>query len=237
MSSSNSVGDFNLNLVEIRKPLQFPDGTIQDTAYTGNTGVPTLSEVLTAGSNGGGNDISNVDNVSLASITFPDTTVQTTAYTGSTGVPTINQVLVSGSDADGEGATDLGVFVYRNNGVIASAFRVGGAPSTSVPQFEIRTVSVTGNSSPVSGILTLSGNSAGTTNYSVFPSIYYGFSGSGGTYNASGTAGAVQQIVIYGITASQFQWVISKQTSDNVNIILNFLIVYNVIGTNYSKAY
>lgn len=49
MSSSSSVGDFSLNTVKMRKPVQFPDGTTQTTAYTGGTGVETLEQVLTAG--------------------------------------------------------------------------------------------------------------------------------------------------------------------------------------------
>ena len=35
MSSSSSIGDFDLNAVKIRKTLEFPDGTTQQSAYTG----------------------------------------------------------------------------------------------------------------------------------------------------------------------------------------------------------
>lgn len=63
MSSSSSVGEFNLDTVSVRKPLEFPDGTVQSTAYTGGTGVETLEDVLTAGNNANGLSINNVGSV------------------------------------------------------------------------------------------------------------------------------------------------------------------------------
>lgn len=82
MSASSSVGDFNLNLVKLRKPLEFADGTIQDTAYTGD-GSETLAEVLAVDNDALGQDIVGVDNLSLTQISFADGTIQETAYTGS----------------------------------------------------------------------------------------------------------------------------------------------------------
>lgn len=85
MSSSSSIGDFNLNFVKLRKPLEFADGTIQDTAYTGD-GSEDLAEVLAVGNNALGQDIIGVadlivDNVVVNSvIEFPDGTIQDTAY-------------------------------------------------------------------------------------------------------------------------------------------------------------
>ncbi|NBP02840.1 MAG: hypothetical protein EBU90_22535 [Proteobacteria bacterium] len=35
MSANNSVGNFSLNTVNLRKPIKFPDGTTQSTASTG----------------------------------------------------------------------------------------------------------------------------------------------------------------------------------------------------------
>lgn len=61
MSVSNSVGLFDLDLINLRKPLKFNDGTTQSTAYTGSIGVPDLDHVLTSGNNGNGNDIVNID--------------------------------------------------------------------------------------------------------------------------------------------------------------------------------
>ena len=88
MSFSNTTGAFSLNNVIVRKPIMFPDGTIQSTAYTGASGVPTIEEVLISGDDANGLDIVGVDNLSLTSITFPDTSVQTTAFTGLPAVKT-----------------------------------------------------------------------------------------------------------------------------------------------------
>jgi len=76
----------------------------------------------------------------------------------------------------------------------------------------------------------------GTTDYSVFPSIYYGYTGSSGTYNATATSGAINQIIITGITNTQFTWTLEKTTGDNVNVYLLFLVVYSV-SSNYPKVY
>ena len=66
MSANNSVGNFNLNTVNLRKPIKFPDGTTQNTAYTGSSGIPTLSNVLSSGNNAGGLGITNVGDISMA---------------------------------------------------------------------------------------------------------------------------------------------------------------------------
>jgi hypothetical protein len=71
----------------------------------------------------------------------------------------------------------------------------------------------------------------------VIPSIYYGFGGSGGTYTALETSGAMGQIVISSITSTQFTWNVEKSTGDNVNIYLTFLVIYNIGGSNYPKSY
>ena len=61
MSASSSVGDFDLNAVKLRKPLEFADGSIQMIAYEGATGVPSLAEVLASGFDASGQDITGVD--------------------------------------------------------------------------------------------------------------------------------------------------------------------------------
>jgi hypothetical protein len=84
---------------------------------------------------------------------------------------------------------------------------------------------VTGGDSSVSRTVSLDVNYG--TNYAVFTSIYYGYSGSDGTYPATKTSSAVNNIVIYGITSSQFSWTLEKSTSDNVNIYLVFMVVFS----------
>jgi hypothetical protein len=74
------------------------------------------------------------------------------------------------------------------------------------------------------------------TNYAVFTSIYYGYSGSSGTYNATDTSGAVKNIVIEYISNTQFTWTLQKSTGDNVNIYLVFMVVYSN-SLDYPKSY
>ena len=64
MSVSSSVGDFDLNLIKLRKPLEFADGTVQDTAYTGD-GSEDLAEVLGVGNDALGQDIDNVGTLTV----------------------------------------------------------------------------------------------------------------------------------------------------------------------------
>lgn len=66
MSNASSVqkGDFDLNVVSLRKSLMFPDGTIQDTAYTGD-GSEDLAEVLAVGNNASNQDILGVRNLQV----------------------------------------------------------------------------------------------------------------------------------------------------------------------------
>lgn len=80
MCDTNAIGDFDLNLVKIRKPLEFPDESVQSTAYTGAGGVPTLNEVLVAGSSANNLDITEVGRIECDEIQFSnDLTIQTTA--------------------------------------------------------------------------------------------------------------------------------------------------------------
>lgn len=73
---------------------------------------------------------------------------------------------------------------------------------------EILYFNLQGSAGSVSQAMALLHNTTNTTNYSVFPSVYYGFSGSGGTYNASDTSSALNQIVITNRTSSSFHWTV-----------------------------
>jgi|694.fasta_scaffold12702_4 hypothetical protein len=308
MSVANAIqeGDFDLNLVSLRKPLLFRDNTIQTTAYTGSGGVPTLAEVLTAGDNGGGLEINDIsfllvesDNVapnatvivrdsvsgkifsilpeSNAGSYNPLTENGNQALVGQgsavntstlTLVPWSNTtcgIKISGAGtasatigAGGALADASNRCVYKATGTeeygehrfvnsVARYDAFGGvnavipcSTTTSAlvaPNFEFQTVQLLGNAGTVSAVITLASNINATTNYTVMPSIYYGFTGSGGTYNAVETSAAVGQIVISGITSTQFTYNITKATVNNVNIYLQFLICYNLSGTNYPKTY
>lgn len=87
MSSSNSIGDFDLNVVKIRKPLEFPDGTIQTTSGGGGGGNQNLQQVLTTGNNAGGLSMTNI------------ATINGSAYPPATS--NIQQVLTAGNDGNG----------------------------------------------------------------------------------------------------------------------------------------
>lgn len=130
--------------------------------------------------------------------------------------------------------------VAQYDAVGASKRIIPSAPSinaTTIPSFEIQYFNLVGNAANVTQAINLSSNITNTLNYAVFPSVYYGFSGSGGTYNATNTSGALNTIVISNITSSQFTFNLQKTTGQNVNIYLTFLIVYNVENTDYPKAY
>jgi len=95
-------------------------------------------------------------------------------------------------------------------------------------------VQINNNNSTASG--TIIHNSNYGTNYAVFSSIYYGFTGSSGTYNASNTSSALDSMVIHTINDSSFSWVLRKTTGDNVNIYIVFMVVFNDM-LNYPKVY
>lgn len=59
VASSVQKGDFDLDVISLRKPLEFPDGTIQNTAYSGD-GSEDLAEVLGIGNDALGQDILGV---------------------------------------------------------------------------------------------------------------------------------------------------------------------------------
>lgn len=117
---------------------------------------------------------------------------------------------------------------------------VPSCPSTSAtipPSFEFQSVRITGNAGSVSGNIILSKNITATSNYAVFPTIYYGYTGSGGTYDALGTSGTMNPIVISAITSTQFTYNFTKGTGDNVNMDIQFLIVYQIAGSDYAKTW
>ena len=105
-----------------------------------------------------------------------------------------------------------------------------------VPSFEFIAYQLGGNAGSVSIPIGLGANFTGTTNYAVFPSFYYGFSGSTGTYNLNDTLNALTtNIIISAISSSSFVFNLNKTTGNNVNIFITFLVVYNAVGTDYAN--
>ena len=104
------------------------------------------------------------------------------------------------------------------------------------PPFEILYYNLGQNNPNVTVQINLNKNKSSTTDYAVFPSIYYGWKGSSGTYNALETSSAVKSIVISEITTTSFKFNLQKSTGDNVNIFLIFLVIYSSTA-NYPKSY
>jgi len=67
MSAANAIGDFDLNAIQLRKKLEFPDGSIQTTAYTGQSGSENLQQVLTDGNDAGNLGIINLGTIEMTS--------------------------------------------------------------------------------------------------------------------------------------------------------------------------
>lgn len=302
MSYQNAInqGDFNLNLVSLRKPLEFPDGSIQEVAYQGAGNVPTLAEVLDAGNDGDAFTIQNISALninsalgasSLAVLEVLDTTTNKALIVNPVSNndflnPMVNagEITIGGSGANVNltinSATNVGFKMDANRAImqaggttdtpnvyvqadgtntrnnikgdinLLNTYRmkinndvervVPTAPALTtavVPSFEFKAVRVTGNASSASGTITLSSNISNSTDYFVFPSIYYGYSGSAGTYNATNTSQNVGNVIITNIAANQFQWTIGKNTGDNVQIDICFLIVYNMVGQDSAKSW
>lgn len=111
-------------------------------------------------------------------------------------------------------------------------------PTTNVdrpPSFEFLSVRINNNNSPISQTMTLQKNVFNTTDYAVFPTVYYGYTGSAGTYNAPQSSGALNPIVISDITATDFVWNLEKGTGNNINVNIQFLVVYNIANSDYTK--
>lgn len=128
--------------------------------------------------------------------------------------------------------------VSTNAMTVTGNLNVTGQITSATPgNMEILTYQLTGNASTVSQTMTLLHNTTNTTNYAVFPSVYYGYGGSGGTYSSSATAGTITPIVWTTRTASSFGWTMSKGMGDNINVYIVFLVVYNVSNSSFPSSY
>jgi len=131
------------------------------------------------------------------------------------------------------------VNMYQNASVTGN-LTVGGElylTNYNTLPMEILWFNITGNASATTETMILQNNITSTTNYSVFPSFYYGFTGSGGTYNIGQTCNAVSQVMITGRTNTEFQWYLNKTTGDNINVMIYFLIIYAIGNSNYPSTW
>ena len=94
---------------------------------------------------------------------------------------------------------------------------------------------LTGDSNQTTATMTLANNINGTTNYAVFPSIYFGIADvSGGTYHVFDS---YMDINVSNFTETQFFCNIKKSTGDNMNVYIQFLVIYDMVGTDFPKSY
>jgi cytoskeletal protein CcmA (bactofilin family) len=130
--------------------------------------------------------------------------------------------------------------ISMNNATVTGDLHVTGeiyGLANNSSNLEVHCYNLKGANSSDSGTLNLQHNTTNTDQYVVFPSVYYGFTGSSGTYDAKGSSGAIEPIVISNITASSFKWNLEKSTADNVNVYLVFLVVYGVSNSDFPKSY
>ena len=68
----------------------------------------------------------------------------------------------------------------------------------------------------------------------VFPSLYYGYSGSSGTLMKCLTVFFKINVTNFNETYFAFNGL--KGTGDNANVYIQFLVIYDVFGTNFKSS-
>ena len=236
----------NVTCAQLQPSSITTSGNVQCNAMNATTG--TISGNLSCYDTINAADITASGSVSCASLTVTgsNTTTINSVYTTTLNV-TGNSNVVGASNFNGSMTVNNEIActsIYADNPNCTSTFAGPLVANNGVyingintPTFEILYVNVSGNASTASGTLALKQNKTYTTVYSVFPSVYYGFSGSSGTYSAMSTSSSINNIIISNITADSFVWNLEKQTGNNVNIYLVFMVVYNGVGNTYPIAY
>jgi hypothetical protein len=107
--------------------------------------------------------------------------------------------------------------------------------SSAMPNMEVLFYHLTGDGSQTTATMTLANNINGTTNYAVFPSLYYGITDvSSGTY---GVWNSFFDINVSNFKSTQFLCNISKGSGNNANVYIQFLVIYDMVGTDFPKSY
>ena len=106
--------------------------------------------------------------------------------------------------------------------------------SSYMPNMEVLFYHLTDDVDQNTATMTLANNISGTDNYAVFPSLYYGYSGSSGTYHVFDS---YFNINVSNFTSTQFFCNIKKGTGDAANVYIQFLVIYDVPGTDFPKSY
>ena len=106
--------------------------------------------------------------------------------------------------------------------------------SSAMPNMEVLFFHLTGTVEQSTATMLLANNISGTSNYAVFPSIYYGYGGSSDTYHVYDS---YFNINVSDFTDTQFYCNIKKGTGDAANVYIQFLVIYDVPGTDFPKNY
>jgi hypothetical protein len=121
------------------------------------------------------------------------------------------------------------------NGTASNALQATNqANGVAIPAMYFFYADATGGGSTESGTFTFT--ALPDTDYGVFSSIYYGYSGSGGTYTASQSSGAISTMIIYNITTTSFSWIFERTTGQNLNVKVVFQLIRSP-SLNYAKSY
>lgn len=143
------------------------------------------------------------------------------------GVTTLSNTAPSTSTATGALVIGGGMGVTQDVHIGGTLYAGGNVVAGNLPDQEFHVAQVTGSSVDVYGTFQLNSN-RGNTNYAVFTTIYENLpNGTGGTYNSSNTSSAMKQVIISNITNTAFDWIVRKDTGDNVNCTIIFWVVFS----------
>jgi hypothetical protein len=230
MSASNAIGDFDLNNVSLRKPLKFPDGTIQ------NTAVPTLAEVLTADNDADGRDIVGVNVLSMESAGgFPAQIAQNAFAVTTNNI--LNTTIIADDNSAGQAFTLQVLDATTSQSIYLNASSANDAQN---PITEANDATIIGVIADTGRNLTITNDSTTTSGVRIAnTSVLIGAGGNAGTptvnttYNATAgqaitttTAGAIAQANNIGATPT-------FQVKDTSNGQVTYFVP-NSAGGNYN---
>ena len=205
-------------------------------ALLGNSGSETVGDYL--------NQIypDSTDSYNLEQLAAGDNGSQSLIFTAGGGYQDVVRNTIQSYDSfrDTEQSlwlNPLGGKVITDNLTFTNSNKPVQAPplsSSAMPNMEILFYHLTGSGSQATATMTLANNINGTTNYAVFPSLYYGYHGSGGTYSVFDS---YFDINVSNFTSTQFYANFKKGSGDNANVYIQFLVIYDMVGTDFPKSY
>ena len=166
-----------------------------------------------------------------------------------TGATTLNSTLTvssGGLTVSNSGATSLtGSLAVTGATTLSSTLAVTGTINgNNGPYFYFKQIN--DSNSSVSGTVTLTENGnipPVSINYAVFSTVYWGYRRASGVdtgtvYNESDTSSALNTIVIYNRTTSNFNWVIRKSDGNRTDVYIVFMVFFNNVNlSGYPDIY